>query len=151
MPDVQIEGAEQLGRLAKRLKDAGDKGLQRELYAAIARAMKPLRARLPDSARSTLPRRGGLGELVAKSQFRTVRRSGARTAGVRLQAKNPNLQLRKIDDGKVRHPVFAREGRPRVWVVQPVTPGWFTKPAEEDAPLARAEIEHAMQDIAERI
>lgn len=151
-PTVEVRGAEQLAALAKRLKDAGDKQLKRELMAAITKSTEPLRkVALPASARHTLPRKGGLNELVARSQFRQQRRMSGRTAGLRIVAKNPNLQLEKLDQGQVRHPVFARKGRPRVWVVQPVAAGWFTKPTEAAAPLIRAEVSQAMTTTAARI
>lgn len=149
---VEVRGAEQLAAIAKQLKDTGEKDLRRAFLASITKSTEPLRRRdLPASARRTLPRRGGLGDLVAKSKMRQTRRLTGRAVGLRVAAVNPNLQLRKLDEGQVRHPVFARPGRARVWVRQPVTPGWFTKPAEAAAPQIRADVERAMQDVANKI
>jgi hypothetical protein len=148
---VEVHGAEELAALSRRLKAAGDKGLQRELSKGIAKAMEPLKRELPASARSHLPRRGGLGNLVAQSKVRTSRRNSGRAVGLRLQAANPNLQLRKLDDGELKHPVFRRAGRPVVWVTQPVRPGWFTDPTQAAAPVVRAQVQAAMSAVAAQI
>jgi hypothetical protein len=147
---VEVQGAEQLAALSRRLKAAGEKGLQRELSKGIARAMEPLKRELPASA-GRLPRRGGLAALVAASKIRTSRRNSGRAVGLRLQAANPNLQLAKLDDGEVRHPVFRRAGRPVVWVRQPVRPGWFTDPTQAAAPVVRAQVQAAMSAVAAQI
>jgi hypothetical protein len=152
VPTVEVRGAEQLAALAKRLKDAGEKDLRRDLMTALTKSTEQLRKRsLPASARRTLPRKGGLNELVARSKMTSTRRTSGRQAGLRVVARNPNLQLRKLDEGQVRHPVFARGGRPRVWVRQSVRPGWFTIPTETAAPGIRAEVEQAMTTTAARI
>jgi hypothetical protein len=144
---IEIKGAEQLATLSKRLKAAGDKELQRELSRGITQAMKPVPAAARASALKTLPSRGGLAQRVAKSQMRTVRRAGPRIAGVRLQAKN-SYGLGMLDRGINHHPVY---GNRKVWVRQAVTPGWWTDPTEAAAPLARSEVEKAMQTVANKI
>jgi hypothetical protein len=111
---VEIKGADQLAALSKRLKELGDKDLSREFSRAITAATKPLVQDLRQSARETLPKRGGLNERVAKSQIRTQRRASSRTQGVRVVAKNPYV-LARLDQGHVRHRVFGRAeyvGRP---------------------------------------
>lgn len=140
---VEIKGAEQLAALAKQLKDAGEKDLQRELNKAINKAVVPMRDAIKASARSTLPRQGGLNQKVARSKFRTVKRSG----GVRLQATN-SYGLAQLNKGTVRHPVF---GNREVWVTQKVTPGFWDDPTEKAAPQVRRDIEAAVADVAKRI
>lgn len=141
----EVHGAEQLADLSRRLKAAGEKDLQKRLSAAIAKSMKPLRQELPRSALAKLPRRGGLAARVAGSKIRTTRRNTGRSVGLRLRADNPD-NIRRIDKGEVRHPVFGRRGGP--WVTQPVTPGWFTEPTQAAAPAIRQKVTAAMQDVA---
>jgi tape measure domain-containing protein len=104
---VEIKGADQLAALSKRLKELGDKDLSREFSRAITAATKPLVQDLRQSARETLPKRGGLNERVAKSQIRTQRRASSRTQGVRVVAKNPYV-LARLDQGMSAIRVFGR-------------------------------------------
>jgi hypothetical protein len=143
---ITIEGADQLARLAKQLKEAGDKGLQAELGKAINRALKPVKADIKQSAATMLPKRGGLAAKVAKSRITTRRRTG-RTAGVRLVATN-TISLYHLDKGIIRH---RKGGDIDAGKVQSTTPGWMTKPAEAAAPKVRAELVQAMDDIAKKI
>jgi hypothetical protein len=144
---IEIQGIDQLINLSKALKAAGDKELQRELSRGISQAMKPVTVAARDSARRTLPARGGLGQRVAKSQIRTVRRTGPRIAGVRLQAKN-SYHLGQLNRGINHHPVF---GNRKEWVTQRVTPGWWTIPTEAAAPRVRRDIIAAMNRVANKI
>lgn len=145
--DLSVTGADDLARVAKALRELGDKGLQRELYSGLNRATKPLKESARRSAENILPKRGGLGERVAKTRMSTRRRTGPNTAGVRIQSKVDA----RIDRGEVRHPVFAQPGRPRVWVSQKVTAGWFTKPMEAGADDVRRELVQVIDDVAKKI
>lgn len=150
--DVRMTGADDLARLSKQLREAGDKGLQRELSKSIRDALKPVRTvALPKSALETLPRRGGVGAVVAKTKYSISKKTGNRVAGLRLTAKNI-YNLRRIDQGVLRHPVFKSEKRPHPkWVNQKVTPGWFTKPTDDAAPDVRREIAKGMDRVARQI
>jgi hypothetical protein len=148
---AEIRGAEALGVLTRRLKEAGDKELQKELRVAIKNALDPLRRKLPVSAREVLPRRGGLGDKVAKSKFSISRKNTSRESGLRLIAKN-EYTLGKMDEGELRHPIRQRKRNARpVWVKQRITPGWASIPFDEEAAPARAEIERAMQRVIDRL
>jgi hypothetical protein len=150
---TDIRGADQLAKLAKQLKEAGDKGLQRELSKAISQATKPVKEAARQSALETLPKRGGLAARVAGSRFSTRRYASSRASGIRIQAKNA-YALGRLDKGRVRHPVFADQGKTRdewTWVTQIIWPGWWTKPTKAAAPAVRREIEQAMQTVANKI
>jgi hypothetical protein len=148
MTEVEIRGADQLARLARQLKEAGDRGLQRELYGGINRAMKPVREDLKRSAVSgKIPRRGGLAAKVAASRFRTRRRTSAWVSGIRLEATN-QYTLGRLNRGQVRHPIPNNRD---VWVTQQIEPGWFTEPTQAAAPRVRAEIELVMRLVAKQI
>jgi hypothetical protein len=145
MSEVQIRGTD-LARLARQLREAGEKGLQRELGQGINRAMKPLKAELKQSALNTLPSAGGLAAKVAASRFRTRRRSSMRVSGIRLEVVN-DYALGLLDKGIVKHPVFGRGKK----VTQRIEPGWFTRPTMAAAPRVRFEIQQAMQRVANQI
>jgi hypothetical protein len=145
-----VDTASQFGALAKSLKAAGEKGLQRELNKAVRNAVAPLKAAVQESARTTLPRHGGLADRVAAAAVpRSRRQNSSKGVGLRVTAtgRKGMKNLQALDAGKVRHPVYGRDA----WVAQSVTPGFWSKPLEELAPKARAELEAAMQRIANQV
>jgi hypothetical protein len=144
---IEIQGADQLAKLAKQLREAGAKDLQRELGKAINRALKPVKADIRQSAQETLPKRGGLAAKVAKSKVTTRRRTSQKAAGVRVVATN-TVSLYHLDKGQIRH---RKGGDINAGKVQPTTPGWFTKPTEAAAPEVRKELVAAMDEVAKKI
>lgn len=144
---IEVKGADQLADLAKALKQAGDKDLQRELYAAINRAVKPVRADIKQSARSNLPRRGGLAADVARSSITTRRRSSvSRASGVQIVARNAKLSLHHLNKGQVRHPL--KSGG---FTIQRIKPGWFSGPTEAAASDVRNEILKALNTVSAKL
>lgn len=139
----EVQGGEQLERLAHALKMAGSLDLQRELSKAISAEMKPLQEQVKTHARAILPRRGGLNRRVAASQFKTVKLRG----GVRLQARS-SYSLQLLDRGTVRHPVFGNRSR---WVTERVRPGWWSDPVKTAAPDAQRKIQAAMDRVAAKL
>jgi hypothetical protein len=148
MGDIEIQGAEKLSAVARELKRVGAKDLSKELYSALNRATKTMRAEAKKSADENLPKTGGLNKRVAKARLSTRRRAG-RNPGVRIVAKGLD-QLDLIDKGKVRHPVYGHRDR---WVMQPIpeAEGWFTKPMEDGADDARKEILEALDSVAKKL
>lgn len=147
MINVEVVGAEKFATLAKALRQAGDKDLQRELYAALNRSTKPLKADAKASAAATLPSRGGLGKRVAKTRMTTKRRTG-RNPSVSIAA-NPGAVAdpKRIDRGRIKHPVFGRGP----WVLQDVPWGWFTRPMHEGASEVRKQLVKAIDDVAAKV
>lgn len=143
--EIVITGAEEFGAFAHRLKQASPE-LRREMYAGLNRATKPLKQSAKASAAARLPHRGGLAQRVARSRLSTRSRSGGPRVGVRIEATGMQ-QLALIDRGRVIHPTYG--GRPRV--AQSVNPGWFTLPMEAGAPLARRELDQAIQMVIRKI
>lgn len=146
--DLRIEGAEQLDRLSRELRAVGNKDLRRDLYRGIQRATKPLKERAKDAARSKLPKRGGLNEFVAASKFATKTRGSGANVGVRITAAKAGHDVRSIDRGRLRHPVF---GNRSVWVNQSVEPGWFSETIDDGAPVVRGELIEVIRDVARRL
>lgn len=145
--DISIEGADRLADVARRLKETGDQDLRKELYRGINRATTPLKNAAKDAARSELPKRGGLNEFVASARLSTSSRGG-NNPGVRITARKAGHDVRAIDRGRVRHPVFGNRG---VWVNQQIKPGWFTKTLEDGAPVVRRELVDVLDNVARRL
>lgn len=144
---MTFRGPDRLRRFGRNLREQGEKTLRREVYRGINRATKPMRANAKAAARARLPHRGGLAERVARSRLTTRTRLVGRNPSVRIIATSPD-NVRRIDRGTVRHPVFGHTDR---WVTQPVNPGWFTDPMEAGAVRARREVEQALRDVARQL
>lgn len=145
--DVRVENTDDLVRLGKALKATGDKGLKREVMRALKQAGKPLSPKVKSAARRDLPRRGGLGDIVAKSSVTTSVRFSGKNPGVRIVGSRKGLSLPQIDAGTIRRPTFGRAP----WVNQRVKPGWFTETIRDEAPAVRREVVDVLDDMAKRL
>ena len=145
MVDYTIRGAEDLEKVARRLKDlAGGNELKKELLRGIRETNKPTIAKIRQSAAESLPRRGGLAALVAKGPIGTRTRLSGNSAGVTIQRKRG----RSLNEGRLRHPVFRNR---EVWVQQRVATGWFERPIKGDAARIRVGLQKVMADTASKI
>lgn len=141
-----MRGAEQFLALSKRCKAVAPE-LRKELNKGVRKAVKPVTAATRAEARKILPRSGGLADRVARAPQRARIRTGS-SAGVSIVVGGKGAAARSTDEGTVRHPVF---GNKSAWVVQSVTPGWFTEPAKAEAPAVRDEIKTVMDDVARKV
>lgn len=148
--DLNVYGAAKLGAVAKRLKETGDKDLRKELYRGIQRAAKPVRPALVEAARRNLPKRGGVNEYVAaylKTRISTLA-NRPNDAAVRVTTTRKDVDIRGINRGRLRHPVF---GNRKVWADTRVKAGWFQETVKAEAPAIRAEIVKVLDEVAEKI
>lgn len=145
--DFEIRGAEQFLALSKRLKNAGETGLRKELNKALRNASKPLTLKTKAAARAKLPTRGGLAALVAGEPQRVQVRTGAGTAGVRIVVGKKGGGARAADAGLIRHPVFGTS----TIVTQSVTPGWFSETAQDQAPQIRDDVATVLEDFTRKV
>lgn len=147
MPTSNIVGTDRLAAIGRSLIEAGEVKVKRDMLAAIREEGKSALSDVPDSARSTLPRSGGLAEEVAHQTY-TVRTSLAGPIGsVKLVGKGMK-ELRDINQGRLRHPVFNNRER---WVGQTVPTGFFSDPIEAKAPEVREAILLAIERVAHEI
>lgn len=145
-------GAEEFAALARRLKEAGETGLRRELYKAINDAARPLAQEIGSTSHLEpyMPRR--YAGVLASDLAVTVSKLTSRNPGVRLVAKGRvrRRKVKSLDAGVLSHPLFGNRKR---WFTQTdgVRAGFFTGPAEQSAPQVRAAILTAMHDVAGKI
>ena len=152
MPDqfeLQIEGADKLAVLAARMKEAGDpaRGFRKELQKALRDAAKPLVNDVKRSIRANLPRKGGLAEHVIRTRIGVRTRLSMSTAGVRIAASSKDYNLRTMDRGIVRHPLFGNRNH---WYSQRIPIGWWSKPLESGAPEVREQLVRTIDEFTER-
>jgi hypothetical protein len=154
--EAQVKARTDLKALGKALAAKGDKDLTKRAYRAIGDAAKPVTREVPASARTTLPRAGGLGDWVARAPVKTNIRLGARSVSARITSRQS-----KAASGRIRRAAYAaHRGRKRAtraetqhlgkgeidlnainrgrirhptyghrpWKLQSVTAGYFDKP-----------------------
>lgn len=154
------DGARQFGDLARNLRLVGSDELRRELYKAINEASKPvadeirslanLEDHMPNRYAAVL--RGGL-------QVTTHKRTAVAEPGVTIMARAPTprggrgRQVRFLDAGLIRHPVYA-QGPRRDWRWETqeggMAAGFFTDPCQRAAPRIRDAIAAAVVRVEEK-
>jgi hypothetical protein len=110
-----------------------DKQSKRAVSKALSGAVAPVRDEFKMQA-STLPSRGGLSRYVAKSRFTVAKRLGGSrptlSIRVRRTKRGGAVDLTKINEGRLRHPVHGRPSKTRkewTWVDQRIKAGmWDT-------------------------
>ncbi len=128
---------------AKELKLV-DKKLRLAFNRRIRAILEPLKEEVKSSASESLPRSGGFAADIAASRFTT----GINQSGVVFKMKD-QYSLKKIDEGRLRHPVFGRMKDP--WVMQPIHNHFWTKPVDEAKPEIQAAIIEAVEEVAKEI
>jgi hypothetical protein len=166
--DLTIRGAGKLRDVARALREADRKDLERGLRKAIREAAKPTLEAIQRSARDIKTQ--GVRKPGAKRPFVDVfdakgtrkRIADAVVADVRTTGEDPRVRFRvaesklapdikqmprKFDEGKFRHPVM---GNRDVWVSQTSDP-WFWPPIQRHIKDFRAEIDKAIEVVKEKI
>lgn len=142
---VRIQGTEDLQKVADALKEAADKDLQREVSAAIRGEAKPLGIRVLRRGAQDMPHSGGLADRVSGMGRVGVSASlRGRVASVRVLLRNKGVDLRSMDAGVVRHPVY---GNRQAWVRQSVPVGAFTQAFEAEAKAVADAASKAAQKV----
>lgn len=144
--DFKVTGAQDLAKLAARLKAEGRGDLRRELLKGMRTSAKKVVPEIELSAQR-LPRGGGLADRVAAQKFPISAALTGSAARVRLVGRGMK-ELKDIDAGRVRHPVWGNRDR---WSQQRVAPGFFTNPIQRRAPRIRRDIQGVMQDVARKV
>lgn len=151
---VVPDGGEKLAALSRALRAAGEKGLDRELDRGVREPLQALIPDLKDAQREVMPKRGGMADRAAAvTKFSVRRRNTGRYPGVRLVASQPG-RIRRQDQGRLRHPVFADQSEPREsweWTTQQIPSGWFTGTTREHGPAVGRSVDQALDHVARQI
>lgn len=147
----KVEGGDEMKKVAKALKQAGDKELSREFSRGMSRAVKPLMQMVKVSAPLFLPDRYA-AELSASLRGRTKRRMGKNPrlelVGSARTKQGKKRDLASLNRGRLRHPLYGDRGH---WFDQKVRKDWWTHPLISGAPIARREVERSMGEVAKKI
>lgn len=151
MPEVEIRGADEVDALVRRIRTHADaKAIRKELYAGLNRVTKPVREDMKASIGPSLPSRGGLAALVMGRASLTTSATSGRNAGVRIRARHKDYDLKRLNAGRLRHPVF---GNRSVWVEQTagINPGFLDDSFEKQKPEIARGIQRVLDDIARKV
>lgn len=143
---VKTEGFREASR---RLKEAGEQDLRRELFAGLNRAGKLAREDVKRSMGDFLP---GTYAAVLSDDFKVNVRSNkaAPHPNVTLTGKGKTNKrgVRPINQGVLRHPLF---GNRSSWHTTRVRPGFWTNTLDQRHDEIRDTLDRAMNDVAEKI
>lgn len=149
---MRLTGADDFRRASRALDDLGARQVQLATYRGLRRGGEPLGPEMVQAGAAAMPHHGGLAAAVARTQVSTT--GGPGELEIRLQSPD-GYALAAFDAGDIRHPVFARAGRPRVWADQRVTAGAFSKPLQAGArrvqAALRSSLQQAVDDAARRV
>lgn len=142
---------EQLQRLNKALKAAGDKELKKELNAGLRRAAKPIQAAARVNYATRLPKRGGMAGKAKRARM-TVAQKKARdgTPSLQLVTKHPTgqkMDMRAIDAGLIRHKTFGE----LPWHVQRIRAHSFSDAALAGEDEGKREIVRAIETVSRKL
>lgn len=152
---LRIEGTDDLQKVADALKEAGDKDLQKRISGALRSEAKPLGLRVLRRGAEEMPHRGGLSARVAgEGRVGVSSALRGRVASVSVILRNKGVDLKSMDAGILRHPVFGRADRSRkewAWTRQSVPAGAFRRAFDAEAAEVQKAAVKAAQDVLDDV
>lgn len=146
---TEVRGADDIDALVRRVKAHGDaKAIRREMMRGLNRATKPIRDDMRENLADRLPRRNGLAALIAGDFSANTTAKSGRYAGISIFTKSRGHDLRSIERGRLRHPLFGNRG---YWYDQPINDKPLEAALEENKDTARREALRVMDDIARKV
>jgi hypothetical protein len=155
-----VTGYNELSALGFRLRQAKDVELTKELRKGLTDATKPLAKSIRERSPTYTPK-GYEVTFATSLRFRTKIETGGASAAVDFvvtaRGKTQSRQIKEINRGRLKHPVYGRSRYTRhgwvknPWAWQTVKPGFFDDPVRDSFDAVRAEIQQAMRRVAEKI
>lgn len=144
---IRVEGDADLLKLAAAYKNA-DKPIRAQISKALRDVGKPIAKDILREGAAGLPHRGGLAARVASGSAGVTQSLGGKTVSVALSLRGKGIKnLRAMDHGIVRHPVFGRDK----WVSQSIRAGLFTEAFNKHKAEAGEAMERAIAQAANDI
>lgn len=157
--DLRILGAREFFLLAADCRDAARKDLERELRDALGRSVKPMSGAIKTAAGRVMPTAGGYRQTLVPALKLTPR--AASSTGIRLtvsaKGKTDLRDVRRLDRGELRHPVFGRYRRVRgrrlenPWATTRIRPGFVTRTFDRQAGQVIEELGAAVEAVADKL
>lgn len=165
--EVQLLGQRQLRELAAKFNTEANKGLGREMAAALRRVAKPVQASVEGEYRAGLPKRGGYVNTFTRSiKWRTNLRAQQRNASFRMtifgEGAHERRDIKALEAGRLRHPVYGRHRRIRrgvrrgsrdanPWAVTSVRGGYWKRGTDDASRDAEREMIKVLDEFAQRL
>lgn len=148
--------------MRRQLRQLDDKALSRQMSRGLQRAAKPVKPAVQKEAVALLP--SGYGPLMSRSvrvrtQARERRGSASVTIRVYADGEGEQRDVRRINAGTLRHPVFGRSRTIRrtgtrvanPWVAQTVRKGFVDRPVDRLVPDVAREMNAVVDWVADQI
>lgn len=134
------------------LNDTNDKELRRDVYASFRQVTKPLGQKVIKGGAAKMPRAGGFAATLARARMGQSNATTGRSIGVALTFKtSPGHDLKTLDAGVLRKPVFPRPGFKATWVTQAVPARAYSAPFEAGRPAVSRELVKMLENVARNI
>lgn len=150
--ELRLDGGDLLRQVATQIRAEGDKGLGREMSAALSKAVAPLGKAIGAEAGKVAPS-GYSGVLTRSLKHRRTARTSTRQASLRLttyaDGQTERRDIPAIDRGDLRHPVFGRRRKP--WTVTRIQPGFYDRGIRQAGDLAEKQALAVLDDFADRL
>ncbi|MFF3891397.1 hypothetical protein [Streptomyces sp. NPDC001914] len=165
--DIRITNTGSLLELQRRLRAAGHENIRASMQRRLRHAAEPLRDDLQSAisgldissqgrrgrpggpSPTTRPLRATIAEAIRIS-VRTAGNPGARVwlDKGRLPSDIPMGLVNRINEGRIRHPVFNNRKR---WVQQNATPLWWDNTVRKGRPRMEREAARVLDDVRRRL
>ena len=153
--NIELTGGKQLYELGRRLKTA-PRRVQDASRRELRRAVEPLQDAIRAEVEPTMPK-GYEPVLLSSLKFKVqinARYFSSVTLTTTAGGKAKKREIRALDKGLLRHPVYGRfrvshrtrSFIPNPWVAQKVRPGFWSRPVREAAPRIRRELVRVIAD-----
>lgn len=162
--EVRVSGAARLHQLAARMRAEGRKDLLRQMGDALAKAADPLKGKIREEASAVMPAEGGYKAVFDKSlKFRVQRRGASAQSEVTLttfaSGKEERRDIRALNKGNLRHPVFgrSRDGKRKgerianPWAVTSIRAGFWDRGIEGAADEVEQRMSEVVQEFAQKL
>jgi hypothetical protein len=138
--DIEVRGTAELRAAARALREA-----ERQLKARMDRGLRRIGREFQKDIRTAAGRlpSGYAPVMAAAVKVSTSLRSGGVSLRVYAPGKSEQRDVRSIDEGRLRHPVFGHRDR---WVAQRVRPGFVGDPTRQLAEHIQDDIEAAVDE-----
>lgn len=148
--DIKITGGMEMQALGRKIRAAGEGGnlIRKELLKEIRAEGPAIRTKVRASARESMPKRGGLNDWLAGVRVSMATSTTGNRVGVRVKGAKGKHDIKAINRGRLRHPVYGHRDR---WKTQSIEPGFFDKPIAAMAPELRASVRAAMDAAARKL
>lgn len=146
MIQTRVSGAAELRYVARIVRRQREAGMKKELAAAQRKAFRPLLPAIKAEA-VTLP--SGYAPTMVRTVKVSVRnRALETTAIVYAKGRIGERDVRSIDAGRLRHPLYGNRGR---WYTTRVRPGFVDRPVRRLGKQIADESLDALERVAREI